>query len=219
MYKVVENTCFRGRCQTRAIAPRNHLAMKLQYAAQGAIRAQRAREQMRRRGRTPNGHPLWTPREDAVVIALHPDYRALRRALRRRTLSALWHRARTLRVARRNHVWLITEEQRLRRLFSKADRNEILAAFPELCWTQIVSKAKRMRLRRPRRRPAATGHTIIDAIRERAFVEGWSMADLDAAARTKSYFRRAAGRRHAPNGKAILRAIAALGGEVEVRWL
>lgn len=157
----------------------------------GAARAQRARERMMRMGRTPNGHPLWTEREDDVVRALYPDYRALRRALRRRTYHALRYRTRALGIAKKKHVWLGSEVSRLRRLYPKADRADILLAFPELSWQQIAAKACHIGVRRARRRLNSTGYPLVDLIRDRAFDLSLSMVDLDAIAGTKHYFQKA----------------------------
>lgn len=194
------------------------LSMRLRYAAMGAARAQRARERIIRMGRTPNGHPLWTEREDGVVRALYPDYKSLRRALRRRTYRALCGRTRTLGIAKKHHVWLGTEVSRLRRLYPKADRSDILLAFPELSWSQIAAKARHIGLRRARRRLNSTGHPLIDTIRDRAFDLCLSMVDLDMMAGTRRYFQKAAWRNGNLNRKALLRAVEALGGEVSVRW-
>jgi hypothetical protein len=91
--------------------------MRWTYAARGAASAYRAREQMARTGRTPKGHWLWTKKEDDIVRALYPDYKALRRKLRRRTYYALKARTRRLGVAKRNHVWLSTEASLVRRMY------------------------------------------------------------------------------------------------------
>jgi hypothetical protein len=44
-----------------------------------------------------------------------------------------------------------------------------MAALPNLSLSQIRSKASDIGVRRARRKPAATGYPLIDAIRERAF--------------------------------------------------
>ena len=192
--------------------------MKVHFAALSVVRSQRARERMIRKGRTPNGHWLWTPREDAVVRLLYPDYVALRRSLRRRTYNGLRYRTRTLGIAKKRHVWLTTEEARLRRLYPKVDRSELLLAFPGMTWQQIVSKARRIGVWRMRRKLNPTGHPLIDMIRDRAFDLRLSMVDLDAMAGTKRYFQTASWRKGRPNRKALLQAVDALGGEVSIRW-
>ena len=198
--------------------PRNNARMRLMYAARGAASAYRARERMARTGRTPKGHWLWTKEEDDIVRELYPDYKALRRKLRRRTYNAIKERARTLEVAHRRHVWLASEVSRLRRLYPRSDRLDILAAFPGLRWRQIAGKAGHIRVHRYRRRLSRTGHPLIDHIRDRAFELNMSMVDLDAMARTKKYFQKAGWANGNLNRRALVRAVEALGGEVSVRW-
>lgn len=188
------------------------------YAARGAASAYRARERMARTGRTPKGHWLWTRKEDDIVRAFYPDYKALRRKLRRRSYSSIRYRASVLDVIKRRHVWLGSEVQRLRRLYPKANRNTILEAFPGLRWTQIQGKAGHIRVFRHRERLCRTGHPIIDLIRDRAFDLNISMVDLDSIARSKTYFQKAGWKTSGLNRKAILRAVEALGGEVSVQW-
>lgn len=188
------------------------------YAARGAASAFRARERMARTGRTPKGHWLWTKKEDDIVREFYPDYKVLRRKLRRRTYDAIKSRARTLNVAHRRHIWLASEVSRLRRLYPKADRLDILAAFPGLRWRQIAGKANHICVYRHRKGLCRTGHPLIDHIRDRAFELNMSMVDLDAVARTKKYFQKAGWANGNLNRKALVRAVEALGGEVLVRW-
>jgi hypothetical protein len=173
---------------------------------------------MARTGRTPNGHWLWTKKEDDIVRALYPDYKALRRKLRRRTYYALKARTRRLGVAKKNHVWLATEVSRLRRLYPRATQQDLMAALPNLTLQQIRSKAHDICVRRARRKPATTGYPLIDAIRERAFELNLSMVELDAMSRTQRYYQKASWRGGNFNRKAVLRAVEALGGEVSIQW-
>jgi hypothetical protein len=184
----------------------------------GVARGDRARERMMRLGRTPNGHILWTERENDVVRALYPDYRALQKALRRRTYNALRSRTRFLGLAKKRHIWLGTEVSRLRRLYPKADRGDIMLAFPDMSWQQIAAKARHVGLYRTRRKPNSTGHPLIDVIRDRAFDLRLSMVDLDAMAGTKRYFQKAAWCNGYVDRKALMRAVEALDGEVSVHW-
>jgi hypothetical protein len=75
-----------------------------------------------------------------------------------------------------------------------------------------------MSLRRVRSKPKATGHPLIDTIRDRAFDLRLSMVDLDAMAGTKRYFQKASWCPGRPNRKALLRAVEVLGGQISVRW-
>jgi hypothetical protein len=192
--------------------------MRLLYAAMSAARTERARERMIRMGRTPNGHILWTERENDVVRELYPNYQALRKALRRRTYNSLRWRTRLLGVARKRHIWLGTEVSRLRRLYPKADRGDIMIAFPEMSWQQIAAKARHIGVRRVRRKLNSTGYPLIDVIRDRAFDLRLSMVDLDAMAGTRRYFQKAAWCNGYINRKALMRAVEALGGEVSIHW-
>lgn len=188
------------------------------YAARGAASAYRARERMARTGRTPKGHWLWTKKEDDVVRALYPDYKALQRRLRRRTYYALRARARTLDVVKRRRLWLASEVSRLRRMYPRATRDELLVAFPDMAWKQITYKARHAGIYRARRKLETTGHPLIDTIRERAQNLNLSMVDLDAMAGTRRYFQKAAWCNGNFNRKALLRAVEALGGAVSVQW-
>ncbi len=192
--------------------------MRLLYAARGAASAYRARERMARTDRTPSGHWLWTKEEDDIVRTLYPDYKALRRKLRRRTRYALKARAARLGVIRKNHVWQGAEISRVRRLYPRATQEELMAALPNLTMEQIRAKASDIGVRRARRKPAATGYPLIDAIRERAFKLNLSMVDLDAIARTKRFYQSGGWRGGNFNRKFVLRAVEALGGEVSVQW-
>ncbi|MGD9668835.1 MAG: hypothetical protein AB7U75_07210 [Hyphomicrobiaceae bacterium] len=200
------------------VSARNNELMRLVYAARGAASAYRARERMARTGRTPKGHWLWTKREDDIVRALYPDYRALRRKLRRRTYYSLRARARTLDIVKRRHVWLGTEVTRLRRLYPKAERHQLQAAFPDVTWSQIKAKAQHVGIHRARKKLVTTGYPIIDLIRDRAFELNLSMVDVDAMAGTKRYFQKACWVNGNINRKAMMRAVEALGGEVSVSW-
>jgi len=144
-------------------------------------------------GRTPRGHWLWTKNEDALVRELYPDYDALQKALRRRTYNALRARARTLDVVKRRHTWLGAEISRLRRMYPKAARQELMVFFPDVSWEAIKAMAHRVGVRRERRKLVSTGHPLIDRIRDRAFDLNISMVDLDAMAGTKKYFRKLVG--------------------------
>lgn len=192
--------------------------MRFEYAARGAASAYRARERMARTGRTPKGHWLWTKKEDDIVRALYPDYRALQKALRRRTYHALRARARTLDIVKRRRLWLASEVSRLRRMYPKATRHELLTAFPDMAWEKITYKGRHVGIYRARRRLATTGHPLIDTIRIRAQHLNLSMVDLDAMAGTRRYFQKAAWCNGNFNRKAVLRAVEVLGGELSVHW-
>jgi len=193
--------------------------MKLRYAAKAAVKSRRMRALIQRRGYVGKSQPLWTVAERDTVRQLYPDYGALRRALPRRTYSALRSAARLQGVAVRRHIWTITEVSRMRRVYTTAKRPQVEAAFPDITWGKIKAKARHLNLRRPRVPYVPTGFAILDAIRARAFDLNISMVELDAMARTKRDFQKAlwSGRRR-PNARAVLLAVYALGGELSVKW-
>lgn len=53
---------------------------------------------------------------------------------------------------------------------------------------QIYGKASHLKIRRPRRPPKPTGMRIVGLIRERAFVMGYTMAELDFYVSRRRYF-------------------------------
>lgn len=192
--------------------------MDLRYAARYAAMAEAARRRIRRAGRTPRGHFLWTAKEDAVVAALYPDYGALRRALRRRTYYALRNRVRHLGIVKRRHVWTANEVRRLRSLYLSATTRELMAVFPGMSWRQIAGKARHIGLRGRKPKLKMTGIRIIDTIRTRASARGWSMVDLDSIAGTKKYFQKAGWHTSRSVHGAWLKAIEVLEGSVSIQW-
>lgn len=180
--------------------------------------AESARRRIRRVGRTPRGHFLWTAKEDATFIKLYPDYRALRRALRRRTYYALRNRARHLGVVKRRHVWTANEVRRLRNLYFLATTAELLAAFRGMSWHQIAGKARHIGLRGRKPKLKSTGILILDTIRTRASARGWSMVDLDSIAGTRRYFQKAGWHTSRATHGAWLKAIEVLEGDISIQW-
>jgi hypothetical protein len=59
---------------------------------------------MKRTGKTPFGDWIWTPKEDEIVRQFHPDFAALKKLLRRRTMIAIKRRAIDLRLVRPQHL-------------------------------------------------------------------------------------------------------------------
>lgn len=171
---------------------------------------------MRRRGKTPKGHSLWTDQERATVRRLYPDYTALQRALPHRTYYALRNAAQALGVVRRRHRWTASERAYLRRRYATADWSELLAAFPGLKRTTIRERATDFGFHR-RRSFKITGQPVIDAIRERATILNYSMVDVDAMARTRRYFAQHRWLSAPRNYKAMAKAVQALHGRLELR--
>lgn len=172
-----------------------------------------------RTGFAPGGHPIWTPEEIKILDRLYPDYARLLRRLPNRTYSGIRYKARSRGLVSVRHIWTGAEVSRLRRMYPKASRVELLTAFPALRWRQIAAKARHIGVRREKRPLAPTGQALLDAIRSRATSLGYSMGDIDELARTRTYFRKAGWCGHQKaNVEHAGKAVAALGGRLSVQW-
>jgi len=192
--------------------------MDLHWLARNAVFAQRTRKRMKRTGLNGNNrHPLWTKAEDDTIRRLYPDYKALRRLLKRRTEWAIKRRAGVIGVRKKSYQWTAAGVSRLRRLYPTGTHAEILAAFPGLTWMQIKDKGKHLKIYRARKPPRPSGYPILQAVRMRAYELNLSMVDLDALAKSKTYFRVSCHKRSV-DPRAIFRAIEALDGEIKVVW-
>jgi hypothetical protein len=193
--------------------------MTLKYAVRGAAAAERARRQMRRTGNSPWGRPLWTKEEEQIIKELHPDYKSIKKKLRRRSLVAIRSRAGKLGLTKKIYIWKASEIARLRKLYATAPREEIKAAFPHVTWGQIDNCCQYHKIYRKRKPFVPTGFLILDEIRKRAFEQKLSMPDLDGISQTGKYFQKAKwfGKQN-PNARAVLRAIKALDGKIIIQW-
>lgn len=192
--------------------------MDLRYASQHAVSSREMRRRIHWRGRTARGHPLWTTEEDTAVRQLYPDYRALLRALKRRSYFASRHRARFLGMATRRHVWTANEVARVRKLYLTVSTSELMAAFPDMRWHQVSGKARHIGLRGRRRKLQKTGFELLDGVRARATARGWPMVDLDVIALTGKYFQKAGWHSGRVNYGAVCKAIEVLEGRISVSW-
>lgn len=104
----------------------------------------------------------------------------------------------------------------MRKLFPRASCDELKEAFPSLRYEQILGKAKHLKLRRGCPPYQLTAHRLMDELRDRCRVLGYTMADLDEMAGTGRYFRRANWRKF--DDEKICRAVRAIGGAVEAIW-
>lgn len=192
--------------------------MQLRWTARGAKAAAMARERIAKTGMSPSGAPIWTAREMALLAVIFPDYKRAVAVLERRSYSAVKHRARSMGLTDCRHIWTGAEVARLRKLYPTADRQTLAASFPGVPFSKIEAKAKHVGLHRLRRPLKQTGIPAIDQIRARAVELNVSMVDLDAMAKTKTYFQKAGWIRGVVNYRAIGRAATALDGLVAVRW-
>lgn len=191
--------------------------MSLAYHSRNAVMAQRMRARVQRAGEIA-GQKLWTEQERETVKQLAPDYKALRKALRRRTYVAIRAQAGKLGLTKAIHIWTGAELSKLRKLYPTSSREDICAAFPHSAWDNIKQAARYHGFRRKRSGYKLTGIPGLDEVRRRCFKIGWTMPDLDKAARTGHYFSRAGWIGKKINHRALGRAIEALDGTVEARW-
>jgi len=192
--------------------------MDLRYLARNAETARRMRR-LWRLGIVGSHLRVWTPPEDSTVRTIYPDYARLRRELPHRTYNALRGRARHCGVAKPRPQWTADEITRLRRLYPSKSHSELLEAFPGASLERIRFKARCIGVSRSRLPFLPTGFPLIDEIRNRAFDLNLSMVELDAMAETQTYFQKAGwGARHRENTVAVIKAVRALDGDMEIEW-
>lgn len=188
--------------------------MDIRSLARSAAKAESARLMGKKYGRRSS----WSAEEDDKVRKYYPDYRMLQKHLPGRSYDQLRSRARQLDVVRHWKPWLASEASRLRRLYPRLSRQELLAEFPEYSRARIQSKIKDEGLSR-RRKFAPANHPLIDEIYQRAYELNYSLVDVDEMAATGNYFRKRNWLTHrSPNLTKIMKAIEALGGSIAIKF-
>ncbi|APO67260.1 hypothetical protein IE4872_CH01618 [Rhizobium gallicum] len=193
--------------------------MSLAYFARNVRSGERSRRKMRREGYNMRGDQLWTNSERQVLLELRGDYDAMSKRLPHRSLNALYGQCAKMRLRKSIHVWTAADISKLRKLYPRASVEEICGALPHSTWVNIQQVARYRGFRRLRRPYKVTGIPALDDVRARCYEIGWSMRDLDKAARTGRYFSRAGwvGKKRI-NHRALGRAIEALDGVVQAQW-
>lgn len=147
------------------------------------------------------------------------DYKTLNKLLNR-SEWAIKHKAIQLGMRKKLHFWTAAEITKLRKMYPTASPEELREAFPQTSFVNLGYLARYHGMRRKRREYKSIGVDVLDQIRKRCFEIGWSMVDLDEAAGTGDYFSRSGWRRKKRlNLWAAGRAIEALDGSIEIRWL
>jgi hypothetical protein len=118
-------------------------------------------------------------------------------------------------IPQRKH-WTAGEVSRLRKVYSWAPVETLLAVFPGKSFAQIKRMASRYGLRR--RQPKPIGHPLFDYLRKKAHEEGYTMVGLDRLARSRTHFFSNPSRRRRMNCGALGRAAEALKVPVQLRW-
>jgi hypothetical protein len=191
--------------------------MNLTYHAKYARVAAQSRERARKTGYV--GHnKLWSEAEHEIVRKLAPDYDAMEKALNR-TRGAIGWKCAQMGLRKPAHQWTAAEISRLRKLYPSGSIKDLCEAFPHSSIVNIRYVARYHGMRRSRKPYKATGIPLLDEIRLRCFEIGWTMIDLDKAAKTKKYFRKSEWfGKNRINYKHLGRAIEALDGFVQAEW-
>ena len=191
--------------------------MKLSWHARGAASAERGRRLMMLRGVTPNGHPLWAPWEVDPLVEHYPDYRSIFPVLPRRTHPAVYNKAGRLGITkRRAPPGSDNEILRLRKVYPKGTKEEVLAAFPGRTYAAVAKAANARGIRRTKPNPS-TGIRLLDQVLIRAVSRNFSMEDLDKLTRSGTYFRKRRWKA-APDVGVHCRAARLLGGTIRAAF-
>jgi hypothetical protein len=194
--------------------------MKLRRAYEGIDRSEKIRKLMKKTGRTPFGAKLWTKQEDAKIIEHYPKLPILRKLLKGRTVGAIKARASYLKVTKTHKLWTSAKVSLLRRMCIGSSWQNILEEFSDFSSVQIRCCMKLHGIKRIKPKYKSTKWPILNDIRDKAYEQNMSMADLDYLAGTKKYFQQAqwsCGNK--PNPVAVAKAVLLLGGELHVKWL
>lgn len=193
--------------------------MYLSDYSRSARTVELSRRRMERTGTTPKGDKLWTEEEDELCREFGDDYRRLGSKLPHRSYSSLRARCQALGLRPQRNLMTMADVSKLRRLYPSASTEELSMAFPTRTRHQLIKLARYYGFARKRRPFMPTKIPVIDAIRQRCFDLNYTMPELDSMAATNHYFARAGWScREKPNYRAIGRAVAALDGELTVRW-
>lgn len=184
----------------------------------GARSAEAARQRMKRRGHNPRGHQLWTMEEDEICQRLGGDYKTLATALPRRSYASIKDHCRLLGLRPKRNLLTAADVFRLRKLYPRGSREQVLVQFPGRSWEDIQKAARYYRIFRERRPFKATGHPLIDAIRQRCFDLNYTMSDLDEITNSGTYFTKAGWIAGNIRQEYIARAVQALDGSLTIQW-
>lgn len=192
--------------------------MPLSWIAKGAASAERGRRLMALRGVTPNGHPLWQSWEVQPLVQMHPAYGSIFPVLDRRTHPAVYSKAGRLGIATKRPLpWSENEIVRLRKVYPRGTREDILTAFPGRTYGAIAKAANERKIYREKRQPVPTGNRLLDQILERTRVLGYSRSDLDRMSLGAGYFARKKWKSKLDEGLHC-RTVRAMGGRVRAAF-
>lgn len=170
------------------------------------------------------GRRVWSKAEDEILRRCKGNYKEMERRLPHRTRSAIEMRAERLGLRpRRSSVaqWTGAEEKRLKAQYQcAASVADLLPNFPGRSLYAIRHRASALKLKRRDWTYKPARSKLVNVVRERCLVLGYTMRDLDEIAGTGRYFQsRAWAKSRHPSPKAVFRAVRALGGKLRVEWI
>lgn len=161
---------------------------------------------------------FWTDQDVATLLMHFPDREKLADLLPHRTPVACSSKYARCGIGRPLRLWSSEECVALRKLYTVATIEQLVAAFPGRTLRGIRIKASKRKLRRPPPPIAPTGNIIIDTIRQRAKDLTLTMRDLDLEAGSRNYFKSTSMRRGFLRASAISSALKVLGGKLQIAW-
>lgn len=191
--------------------------MALVYLSRSAYMAECARQQAQKTGFVA-GRLVWTDAEIALLLKNYPNWEVLSELLPRRSSRACMAKAQALGIVEHKRAWTTVELSRLRRLYPTSNREGLELAFPGRTHGAIAACAARLGVSKKRKPYALVGRPVIDEIRRRCRSLNYTMRDLDALAKTKTYFRGRHWRRVARTTAAMTKAVLALDGDLQIQW-
>lgn len=191
--------------------------MRKSALVRGAEAAERQRRLIQLRGVSPNGHPIWTPPEKSPFEVLGPAYGVIQPMLDRRTPLSLRSKAWRMGVTYRRRSLSEDQVRLLKRIYPHATHQELLQAFSGWSIKAIRAAANRRGYRRAPKPLEVTGNRLLDQILSRAKRNNYSLRDLDAMCRSKSYWQRRRWRTH-PDEVIHCRAVRLMGGVLRAEF-
>ena len=194
--------------------------MDRRQLARNVASGDRARARMQATGLTPSGHPLWIDPETGALRKGYPNYGKVLAEVRRRTRGAAHSKASRINITRpRPAPWdPPNDKPKMRKLYPKGTRAELLSAFPGRSWRAIQARAQSWHIFRTRPTLVPRGLALVDAILLEARSRNLTAIELDAQINGRGFFTRRHSRLSPSGWTKVLRALRMLGGALRARW-
>lgn len=164
---------------------------------------------------------VWTAREDALLARYYPNYFLLQIALPHRTHNARKIRAFALGLTKKRNRWTDAEKSWLLHNYEISPWKKILENIPNHSRQGILTKARELGLSHHNSLEYSSkrkfDNNILEQIRRKADELRFTLQELDEEVGIPGYFTR-----FRPSSQiridAIEKALAAMGGELVIRW-